>query len=330
MDPFSALIISVLIAKYLVSYGVTDAISAWKGTESPRDRDRKARQERARSRLTSGGNGAPSGPTIGQAMSSRIAGRIANPPPKKPRGPLRTFMSDLWGDVVDEAALRTEDKMRDRRDRYEAQRRTQDDPVVAVPDPDLDIVDAEVVDEHDDQPVSIVHMACFACAKDATEGELTEGDGFCRACIATFREPSTAPTQTQPTEPVDLVKPVDTSTSAGTDTTTGEGATVTHWDFNPETYDPRSAQTFAEKVEKALEKLTATTINRLDALVNDGIQGEPVAAYQEMAESFRMAAAFAHEACDEFAQHEAYAQALEDDPTLRDTQAGRYLDLSKA
>ncbi|MQA63914.1 MAG: hypothetical protein GEU86_21165 [Actinophytocola sp.] len=95
MEPF---LFSLLVAWGLVRYGVTDLVATARGTESPRYRERRQRlalqHERKMARLQTG-------PTIGQAVASRIAHRIAHPKPPRDRSgqtPFRRFMGDWWED----------------------------------------------------------------------------------------------------------------------------------------------------------------------------------------------------------------------------------------
>lgn len=81
----------------LMRYGVTDAIAAAKGTESPRVGERRQRAAHAHERAM-----ARTGPTVGEAIAGRIAHRIANSKQKdgtpRERGPARQFAAELWGD----------------------------------------------------------------------------------------------------------------------------------------------------------------------------------------------------------------------------------------
>lgn len=103
MEPF---LFSLLVAWGLVRYGVTDLVATARGTESPRSRERRERMalqhERHMARLRTG-------PTIGQAVASRIAHRIAHPKPPRDRrdqGPLRRFLGQWWEDSLNYATER--------------------------------------------------------------------------------------------------------------------------------------------------------------------------------------------------------------------------------
>jgi hypothetical protein len=135
MDP---VVWSLVIAWIFIRYVVGDLIEACTGRPSPRTTQRQARQQAQKDRAAAG-----LGPTLGEAVSGRLANRILNPPPKKPhkpRGPAGQFMADWWADTCDEARERT------RRARQRRLQRRNDDPTQRPQhDPD-DIVDAEIVD----------------------------------------------------------------------------------------------------------------------------------------------------------------------------------------
>ena len=95
MEP---VIFSVLVAWALVRYGATDLIATACGTESPRYRERRERQARQHERWMAR---TQRGPTIGQAVATRIANRIAHPKPPRDRttqGPFRRFLGEWWED----------------------------------------------------------------------------------------------------------------------------------------------------------------------------------------------------------------------------------------
>lgn len=103
MEPF---LFSLVMAWALVRYAATDLVATAKGTESPRYRERQQRlaqqHERKMARMRSG-------PTIGQAVASRIAHRIAEPKPPRDRSgqrPLRRFLAQWWDDSWNHATKR--------------------------------------------------------------------------------------------------------------------------------------------------------------------------------------------------------------------------------
>lgn len=113
MEPF---MFSLIMAWALVRYGVTDLVATVRGTESPRYRERQQRlvqqHERRMARLRAG-------PTIGQAVTGRIARRIAEPRPPRDRTgqrPFRRFVGEWWEDSWNHA---TESRHR-HRDRKQA------------------------------------------------------------------------------------------------------------------------------------------------------------------------------------------------------------------
>lgn len=100
MEP---VIFSLLVAWALVRYGVTDLVATARGTESPRYRERRERlalqHERQMARMQTG-------PTIGQAMATRIAHRIAHPKQPQDRtaqGPFLRFLGEWWEDAWNHA-----------------------------------------------------------------------------------------------------------------------------------------------------------------------------------------------------------------------------------
>lgn len=166
MDPF---LLGLLIFAAL-RYGITDAIAAARGTESPRVAERRERASMAhREKMARLQGSGP--PTLAQAIGQRLADRIANPPEKshetKPPGPARSWFNELWADAWADAADRRREN-RDRAARGDLPRQraaraftdrlngrgadpaadsTDPDGLRTAPDADDDIVEAEIVDD---------------------------------------------------------------------------------------------------------------------------------------------------------------------------------------
>jgi len=103
MEP---VIFSLLVAWALVRYGATDLVATARGTESPRYRERRERQALQHERWMAR---TQRGPTIGQAVATRVANRIAHPKPPRDRttqGPFRRFLGEWWEDSWNHATER--------------------------------------------------------------------------------------------------------------------------------------------------------------------------------------------------------------------------------
>lgn len=113
------LILAMLIATAVVRYGVTDLVATARGTESPRHRERMRRTELEHERAVARGRNR-SGPTIGEAVATRIASRVAAPKPPKDRsgsGPFRQYVGSVWEDSWNHAV----DRRRERHERKAAE-----------------------------------------------------------------------------------------------------------------------------------------------------------------------------------------------------------------
>ncbi|MQA14932.1 MAG: hypothetical protein GEV09_12375 [Pseudonocardiaceae bacterium] len=102
------LLFACLVATAVTRYGVTDLISTIKGTESPRHKERQLRLAQQHER-TMAALKQRQGPTISEAVASRIAARIGAPRPPRDRSgqrAARRYFGALWDDAWTDATER--------------------------------------------------------------------------------------------------------------------------------------------------------------------------------------------------------------------------------
>lgn len=281
MDP---VVWSLVIAWIFIRYVVGDLIEACTGRPSPRTTQRQARQQAQKDRAAAG-----LGPTLGEAVSGRLANRILNPPPKKPhkpRGPAGQFMADWWADTCDEARERT------RRARQRRLQGRNNDPTQRPQHDPHDIVDAEIVDP----PIP------------GTD---------------TPRQPNGS----SPAPPTPLHRP-DQPASPAPDSpredSPGEGDPMSQ--PNGETVDPTSALDFVGTCRAITENMLAQIEQSIATLTEKGVKGDPIEALENMRENFNLALGSAARAIDIFEGHKTKQDELASDDTLADTQKDGYLD----
>lgn len=133
MDPVSAWLL-VLATMWVLRAAAEDGYATVRGLpESPRIARRRARQQLAQQHIAMTGQ-----PTIGQAVASRVAQRIANP--RREIGPARRYLAGLWEDSWEDAATRHEERRRKREERRREQeqreREQAEREAAGRPDPD--------------------------------------------------------------------------------------------------------------------------------------------------------------------------------------------------
>jgi hypothetical protein len=114
VDPVTIWIFCLATA-WVIRNLAEDGYAAVRGRTSPRIARRQAAYELAQKHAATTGT-----PTVGQAVTGRIADRIANP---RPPGPFRRYLSGLWEDSWEDAQERHEQ----RRERRAEQRRKQEE-----------------------------------------------------------------------------------------------------------------------------------------------------------------------------------------------------------
>lgn len=294
------LVFSLICAWVSMRYIGGDAIAAVRGTESPRIRDRRAREQLACDRATAG-----LGPSVGQAITGRIADRIAHPPEKRPRGPAREALAAWWQDVWAEADRR-------RRERLEVQRRRATTPPERRPSPPppppdvetdvIDVIDAEIVD---DEPVDT--------------GPTDEDYTGPTEPVSLDKDPP-APTDPPATEdPVATVHPIR-----------GDLTMTTTSDLSGETLDPVAASAFVAGCSRVASDLVASIDQSLASLRERGVAGKPIEHLVQMQESFTIAAGHASDADVFFQDHIGKQQDLAADETLAGTVEDTYLGAGNA
>lgn len=148
MDPLTVWIFCLATA-WFIRRAVEDGWASINGRESPRIAQRRAKQELAQQ----------GGRTIGQAVSGRIADRIAEP---REAGPLRRYLADLWEDSWEDARVRHEDRRRRRAEREQQE---------------LDVVDAPDDDE----------VRTYPCRGAGCDVLVVEPAKWCDDCLAQMR-----------------------------------------------------------------------------------------------------------------------------------------------
>lgn len=319
MDPFSALVLSLLIAKYFTKYSVQEAWAELRGNPSPRATDRASR---AGGDSDAGGDGwgrRERGPGIGSAVRDRVADRIRNPPPprqpKTSRGPMRDAVASWWFDVWDQADQDRRERVaaRDRRrGEREAERRRRENAGARPepPGPD-DVVDAEVVE--DDKPR--VNLT-----KKPKEGSGERG--------TPPREPRPdlpeEPKWERPTRFPD--NETDSPDDPQSDTTGGNPVPTP----NGETTNPNAGSAFANDVAALQGEVVAQTDQSIASLTQAGVAGPVVDALREAMDAAQVARSKYEFAAARFAEHEAKRDDIASDEELKGTQKDSYLDGAKA
>lgn len=176
---------SILIAFLIIKYGIPDLLAAQRGDTTSRTKDRAARQT-SKALEIHARRQANLGPTVGQALASRLANWIlrggqpkpAKPPrPPKERGPLAEAWHALRCDIRDQA---THWQAMRRMDRLNEQRQRDGLPII-----DVEVDEPDVEPEHwcascGVRPVDNPWNKCPGCALNGEErfGDRPPWDGW--------------------------------------------------------------------------------------------------------------------------------------------------------
>lgn len=323
MDPLTLTLVFAMAAGWFVRNAVEDGLATWRGRESPRIARRRARHDLDLARQRAG-----DGPTIGQAVTGRVAHRIANPPD---RHPALEYLALRWADAWDEATERHNDRVRRRAiERARAADAERDDPAGPRDRTDYaDIHDAEEVDQpppdddRDGQPDESTgrphRWACQKCGAPA--------DGLlCDDCLGLNRprpepEPDDRPGDTSQTPgPLPDQEPV---------TTRKDPPVSTPNTINGDVGSPTEALAFCAGALDLNTAVVYELATATDNLRGEGV-GEDFLAILEQARDAVGGCSFAVDGARTlYADHVAAQADLLSDPDLRDTVTG-YLSADRA
>lgn len=350
MDPLTLTLIC-LAAGWLIRNTVEDVWAGIRGHESPRIARRRARLQLA---------DATGAPTIGQAVSGRLATRIANPPERRAFSTFRGFLDELIADAWDDARTKHADRRRERIERDDDTR----------PDPDnalktrqcrgrgcdvLVVKPREWCDTCQDaatqrpgqpmcrscgqRPVDYPDRSCAVCAPARCTrchhpGDTFDDLGECPDCQIDTRE-DLANQERLDDEQVETLNDDHQSDAPEPDPAPDTTRKDTSPMSNPTEIDgdvtsPLEALAFAT----TCHDLNAAVANELDAMANnltgEGVGHDCVQIVNDAwaaAEQFGVAALGAR---DEYARHVATQADIAGDTELRDTVRDTYLDASRA
>lgn len=353
------LLISLIVWGF-TRYAGTELMATARGTDPPRVRERREREARAHERAMSK-RAQRTGPSIGEALASRIADRISNPRGAKEPGPARQAMGEWWGDSWGYATdrrrrrherhatgnLRRQRAARAFRNWWEGKRdsKRQDEPsgrrwadaeVVDDPSdqPEDDIVDAEIVE---DDPTG----ADPGRGKDTDPTEPTDTEPAAtpdeqpQAPEPTATEEPPEPERTATEEPDTPAEPAEPDA----DTTRPDPGTATIHPIRKdppmtsatadltsgETLDPTAAHSFASQMATLGQQMHSQLELSVSSLESRGVTGEPIDHLRQMQENASTFAASAESAKAHFARHMNTQDVVTSDSTIAGTVKDTYL-----
>lgn len=345
------LILLMLAGWGAARYGANGTLAHARKVEPLRIAERRQRAAQAHERAMARA-ARRTGPTVADAISMRMADRVANPRGGPARQAIALWWSDSWGYATDRRLLRHEKAAQGLLGRQKAaravhewltrtaaQRRTQRATNTAQTSPgpawkvqtqaDViaddhgdDIVDAELVD---DQPVA---PAPPAPKTGPTETRPGRPDPHATEPGGAEGDPSTSPSdidvQHDTEATLATVHPIrkDTLMTATTSTHTG---THEHTVSSGEVLDPAAALNFVNGVKGVAERLVAEIELSISSLRQRGVAGEALELLAQVQEAFGNGAAVAEQVAGHFQRHLTIQDQVLSDPDLAGTVRGTYV-----
>ena len=290
---------------WFIRRAVEDGWAASQGRESPRIARRRAQHELAqRHRADTGA------PTIGQAVTGRIAQRIAEP---RERGALRRFVAELW-----------EDSWVDASDWHRARRARRDRQEQGDPDVEETVLDSRPCSGGCGRWVAGELDLCSACVESRYTWHYDDPDPDLDEDPDPIPDEPPAPPQadTRQHDPVPPPAPAPLRKEAQpvTTPTTIDGDTISP-------LDNLAFATGCLNLNAAIAVELDTIIGNLNGAGVGPALIQAVADVKAAADQFGVAADRARAA---YAQHVATQADIVGDTELRDTVAGTYLDAAHA
>ncbi len=299
MDPLTLTWLIVLAAAYFIRRSAEDGWAAVNGRTSPRIERRRAQHELAQKQRADLGR-----PTIGQAVTGRIAERIAEP---RERGAFRRFVAELWEDSWVDAA----DWHRKRR----ARRTNPDGPTRAMA--------SRLCAGECGRWVTSPWTHCVACEQDTTDDDPADWWADADEVGMSDDDYLDAEVIDEPTEPIDP-EPIPAPEPTRKDTP------VPHQTINGDTVSPLENLAFATgcmDLDAAIRTELDTMLNNLSAA---GVGPALIGAVADVKAASERFGSGAMGARTEYAEHVAVQAEIAGDAELRDTVRGTYLDIAHA
>lgn len=335
-------------------YGANGTLAHARKVEPLRIAERRQRAAQAHERAMARA-ARRTGLTIADAISMRIADRVANPRGGPARQAVALWWSDSWGYATDRRLVRHEKaahgllgrqkaaralkqwltRTAGQRSRQRATKTSQRPPGpgwkvqtqadVIADDQGEDIVDAELVDDLPDAGAPAAEPDPTATGTGTTDPSATEP-------AAAEAHPGTAPNATGVQHDTDLqhdtvadlatVHPIrkDTPMTASTHTGTNE-----HTVSSGEVLDPAAALNFVHGVKGVAERLVAEIELSISSLRQRGVAGEALDLLAQLQEAFGNGAGVADQVAGHFQRHLTIQDQVLSDPDLAGTVAGTYV-----